>query len=470
MGDLCESDRNKTGISNYPYGYDEYDVIVSINSIKDICKEGWNIKYSENFKKDFKNLINYKTLKIGIIGNQNKGKTFILNKLFKMNLPAGTNIKTEGLSIKYPDLEKFKYRRITLLDSAGFETPVLKDETEVEGEDESRIFKEKSKEKIITELFLQNYIIHNSDFLLVVVGILTYSEQKLLNKIRLKFKKGLLNKQNKTLCIIHNLMAFTTVDQVESYKNDTLLKNTAFNLEKNMKINIKEESRTGVCYYEKNSDIRISHLIFANEGSEAGKYYNDYTLSFIENLFATYINLKEFDILETIKERFKEFSKDVFENLQGEIEFDNSTRNLIKLKNPKELYLKRFFIDESGFHNMNENGFEPKYNYYITNNQIVVIVEVPGESKISSSILFVGEYAIIRILGIKGKDEKLVNIENSIINVREFGPFSLNIPIKLNDFLIKNEKPKIEVRNGIFILTYQIEKSKKKYIYQLEYN
>ena len=38
-------------------------------------------------------------------------------------------------------------------------------------------------------------------------------------------------------------------------------------------------------YYEKNSDPKIFHLIYANQYSEAGKYYNGYTLQFIENLF-----------------------------------------------------------------------------------------------------------------------------------------------------------------------------------------
>ena len=46
------------------------------------------------------------------------------------------------------------------------------------------LFKEKSREKLITELFLQNYIINNSDIIILVVGILTYSEQKLLNRIK----------------------------------------------------------------------------------------------------------------------------------------------------------------------------------------------------------------------------------------------------------------------------------------------
>ena len=49
-------------------------------------------------------------------------------------LPSGT--RTEGLSVKYPELKEFKNRTIVLLDSAGLETPVLKDEKDVKKEDD----------------------------------------------------------------------------------------------------------------------------------------------------------------------------------------------------------------------------------------------------------------------------------------------------------------------------------------------
>ena len=116
-----------------------YDVIVPIQSIKDIIK-GWKIKFAENFK--YKEFIKDKFLKIGVIGNSNKGKSFILSKLSKMLFPSGTSIKTEGLSIKYPDLKEYKNRKIVLLDSAGLETPVIKEINEI-------LEDKKKKEKII---------------------------------------------------------------------------------------------------------------------------------------------------------------------------------------------------------------------------------------------------------------------------------------------------------------------------------
>ena len=453
-----------------------YDVIIPIQSIKDITK-GWEIKVSDRYKNNYHNLITEKAVRIGIIGNSNKGKSFILSKLSKIQLPTGTSIKTEGLSIKYPDLIKYQDRRIVLLDSAGLETPVLISSDEnrellVQGNNQQNsanvdkdkagndLFKEKSKEKIITELFLQDYIIYNSDILILVVGILTYSEQKILNKIKTKLKREkALTKSNNTLFIIHNLMTFTTIQQVESYIQETLLMSATFQLEKNVKINTRIEEQRGVCYYEKNSNPKIFHLIFANEYSEAGRYYNDYTLSFIEKSYELNIDLKGFDIVKTVKERFLVESKDIIElNPDEKIEFVDSPNTLIKLKTPTTITLKKFFIDELGFQNMKANGFEPNYSYYKINDAIIVKMEVPGNCYLETSCHFGGEYTIIKINGRKEKDGNLEMENCNIYNGRDFGNFSVNIPIKQEDFVIKNEKPLFYSENGIIILSYKIEK------------
>ena len=480
MGNACDSNGKKVkfkdnfDIDNKIDAVEFYDVIVNIQSIKDIIK-GWDIKFNKRIKnyEDFINIKeNKKVLKIGILGDSNKGKSFILSKLSHIELPFGTSIKTEGLSIKYPDLEIYKNRKIALLDSAGFETPVIRNNNNEKGEKDKNnnidkeeeengdFFLEKSRDKLITELFLQNYIIHNSDILIVVVGLLTYSEQKLLNKIKYELKNA---KLNKTLYIIHNLMTYTNIEQVETYIKDILLKSVTFELEKHIQIDIKTESKNELRFYEKNSNPPVFHLIFANEYSEAGKHYNEYTLSFLENSFEKITDLKEFDIIDTVKERFKVISEDIIENFNDEIEFDDSNKNLIKLKKPKEIILKKLFINKLEFTNIRSRKFEPNYSYYYnkTNKQIIVNVEAPGSCKLVTSIQFCGEYIIIKISGNKNNDD-----ETSIINERKFGPFSLDIPLKLKDFiknekglLIKNQKPKIEKKDGIFTIVYQLEEN-----------
>ena len=475
-----------------------YDVIIDIKSIKDICK-GWEIKLSERAKKCYEEFKQERIIKIGVIGNSNKGKSFLLSKISKIKLPSGTSIRTEGLSIKYPELDLYKDRKIALLDSAGLETPVLKEDNkegaeekqakkeenmevenkeiaskeeteegkETEEKNEKELFKEKSREKIITELFLQNYIINNSDILLVVVGILTYSEQKLLNRIKTEIQRA---KINKTLFIIHNLITYTTIQQVQDYISNFLLKSATFNLEEGHKISTKTQTKSGSYYYEKNTDPKIYHLIFANEGSEAGKYYNNFTLDFLEGDFQRVTDLKPFDVINTVKERFIEVSKDILEKTDKPYsikDFDNTENNSIKLKN-HTVTLKKCLIDELGFSNLKANGFEPVYNYYKKGDKVVIRVEAPGNSSIKSSVDSAGEYKIIRLTGIKKRDKEPAKLEENIFNSRESGNFSLDIPLKNEDFLIKNEPPTICEKKGVLILEFQLDHKKEDGGYEVE--
>ena len=389
-------------------------------------------------------------LKIGVIGNADKGKSFILSKISKIDFPSGTSISTEGLSIKYPEIREYVNRKIALLVSAGLETPVLKETKEIiiktkednkvnesnennevnesnennEDDEENKnneeknicetkennetkeineanenneknetnkpketketndennyysneniLFKEKSREKLITELFLQNYIIHNSDILILVVGKFTYSEQKLLNKIKTEIKRSNINKP---LFIIHNLFTFTSKNQVEEHINEYLLKSATFDLEKGHKTSTEKIIKDGIYYYEKDTTPTIYHLIFANEGSEAGKFYNRFTLDFIENSFQQVTNLKSFDVIKSIKERFIKLSKEIIELKESnkfDIESFEDSEKLIKLKNNQEIILKECLIDELGFSNLQINGFEPAYCYYKTGQSIVI--------------------------------------------------------------------------------------------------
>ena len=461
-----------------------YDVIVCINSIKGI-KKGWEIKMNQIALDKYEKLKKDRIIKIGVIGNSNKGKSFLLSKISKISLPSGTSIRTEGLSIKYPQLDICENKKIALLDSAGLETPVIKEE-EIEdkikeeekdtkeekneekeeneineaNEDKKKninkreLFKEKSREKIITELFLQNYIINNSDILIVVVGNFTFSEQKLLNRIKTEMKRA---KIHKTLYIIHNLKTFTTVEQVENYIKEILLKSATFDLEEQEKITTEIKVKNGINFYEKNSNPPVFHLIYANEGSEAGNYFNEFTLDYIEHTYQNVTDLKPFDVIKTIKERFEEVSKEIIERQEKEICFDESDNKTIKLIKPENIVLKRCLIDELGFSNLKSNGFEPNYNYYKKDDKLIVRIETPGNCTISTDISYVGEYTVIRIYGKKLKDKEPKEIEQNIFNSREMGDYSIDILLKTEDYSLKNKKAEIERKNGLFILHYSLE-------------
>ena len=445
-----------------PNFVDFYDIIVHIDSIKDINK-GWKIEMNQNGQQNYQKYKNEKVIKIGVIGNANKGKSFILSKLSKMELPSGMSIKTEGLSIKYPDTTEFINRRIVLLDSAGLETPVLQSDETSTNENQNNFFKEKCREKLITELFLQNYIINNSDILIVVVDSLTFSEQKLLLKIKREMNRA---KLSIPLYIIHNLKSFTSVEQVEDYIENTLLKSATFALEKGHNISTKIEQNTGIYFYEKLKEWKIFHLIYANENSKAGQKYNQYTLNLIENNFANIID-KPFDVIDSIKERYIEISKDIIERTKSDKtitkeSFDDSVPNLIKLKDESEVTLKKCLIDELGFSNLKANNFEPTYNIYKKNNNLIVRFEVPGNiGTISSDIELSGEYNIIKIFGSKNKDKEPEKDDN-IFNTREYGNFYFEIPLKTKEYLLGKD---ITMKNGkgVYILEFTLlEKDKPK--------
>ena len=82
------------------------------------------IKYNkEEGKQKYLNKKKEGTIIVGVIGNGNQGKSFILEKLSGYEIPKGFNVKTEGISIRYGTS---KDHNVAILDSAGQETPLLK--------------------------------------------------------------------------------------------------------------------------------------------------------------------------------------------------------------------------------------------------------------------------------------------------------------------------------------------------------
>ena len=426
----------------------------------------------ENGEKRFKKHKDNKALIIGVIGNSNKGKSFLLSKISKIDLPSGTNIRTEGLSIKYPELEKYKNRKIVLLDSAGLETPLLLEKNERKEilnqslskftNDMNEKLKEKAREKIMTEMFLQNFIMYNSDIIIVVVGILTYTEQKLLNRIKEEISK---NKLKKALYIIHNLITYTSKEQVQLYIDNNLLNSATFDLVERRDINTKINSERSPQYFHE-ADTNIFHLILANEGSEAGDYYNNFALEFIEKSYQLITDIKPFDVIKRLKNRFIKVSKDLIEK-NGNYTFINRNdilddESILKEKKFRlkkdygEIVLKRCFIDELGFSNLRSNGFNPCYNVYKKDNKIILKFETPGNVNLFYDYKIEGSYNIITVKGIKKIDKDIENWKDNIITNREFGEFTIDIPLKLSEYRLSNELPISHKKEGITYIEYEL--------------
>ena len=450
----------KDSVNNKPV-YDDkkftdfYDIILKINSIRDILN-GWNIEFSDNGKDYYEKMKVSDFLKVGVAGLSNKGKSFLLQKIADIELPTGTSIKTEGLSIKCPDINSDN-KNIILIDSAGSETPLLEDanfnfsqykDNPLELRDQ---LDNLARDRCLTESFLQNIIINESNMLLILIGNLTYPEQKLLNKIRKETKN---KKQN--LYVIHNLQTFTEKAQVEKYIQETLLKSATFRLKKNKQIIIDEKSIStdaNDCYFIEDSFDNtkeelnnVFHLIMAREGTPAGNYYNNFVIKFLRNQMNNFPKQTPFPIVKKVKDYFFDRSKDYLEKPLEPNAFEESD-DTIKVKKDTDLKLKKVLVDEMGISNFIGNSYDPKMCYFIYKNRFYFQIELPGKfdkKQFHYNIYPKEQYYIFdinatKIIGSKNFFPKDTS-DRKFINTREEGPFHLRFNVHGEDFQFKDLK------------------------------
>ena len=208
--------------------------------MKSLLDDGWKEEYSEEGYKRYEEKKDKESVVVSVIGNANKGKSFILTKLSDMDLPSGFEITTKGLSVKYPTIAN---KNIILLDTAGFQTPLVENDVYKLSHDKEKLKEEEyinevtelSRDKQMTECLLQKFVLTQANILICVVGELTYSEQKFLNKIKRDTK-------DKRLFVVHNLQNLTKKEQVEKYINEILMKSLTFKLKDYIMIDFEKKS------------------------------------------------------------------------------------------------------------------------------------------------------------------------------------------------------------------------------------
>ena len=219
-----------------------------------------------------------------------------------------------------------------------------------------------------------------------------------------------------------------------------------------------------VLYYDVNKKIDIYHLILANEDSEAGKVYNKYTYNFLTNIFNTITDPKKFDIFNEVKTEFKELAETILnkriENPVFNSNEDIINKKIIKLQLEEELSLKKCFIDELGFSFFKTEDFEPKYNYFLADeNTLEIRVEIPGNAKCNVNYESQEGKTIIKINGVKKPDSCPKKLEDNIMNLREFSEFEVIIPLSTEKYKITSKKAKEgypKFKNGVCIIQYEL--------------
>ena len=164
--------------------------------------------------------------------------------------------------------------------------------------------------------------------------------------------------------------------------------------------NVKKEKFFKFFFIDKKNEI--IHFIMAEEGTEAGDYFNDTVIEYIKCCIISSTNLTQFDLLEQLKEFFIEFSdKFFFEKLK-----ENDI--IIKNKNMKVIEGKKFQIKDfcANFLNFTLGNtkfkFNPKIYEKTENNLYKIIIECPVDSKINEiKVNYYDNITQILINGIK---------------------------------------------------------------------
>ena len=458
-----------TFLGDTNYEEETYHIVISILSMINLSKEGWKIRYPKG-KEEYLREANKKTIIIGVVGNGNKGKSFILGKLSGYNVRQGFTIRTEGLSIRYGDKED---HCVAILDSAGQETPLLNYEIKInsKNQDDKNLDKEDGgvfetclRDKLITETYIQKFIMYTSHILVLVIGAITLNEQKILERVKKSLDK------EKYLYVIHNLQNFTAKNQVEDYIENTLKKLFGVQMEEINFQNVNPKLHQK--YYVEEKNKKITHLIFVNDYSEIAKYYNNPAVDFLKKKLDVEQSRVEFSVIEKCKEYLIKIQSDFLEGLIENSDFLNEEDKIIV--NPdKEIKLKKVFIDEIGKTVTNYTD-EPNYYYYSERKNFYICIELPGEgADIKTRLERSDDFYIFDFIGTRPGTEENKNEEHKVKkNLLKPSEIKLYIRIPLSEInILQNRKGKLNydekiTKNGIFMFKYLIEDGKESNDYE----
>ena len=479
----------------------EYDIVLNINSIRGLIKEGWIVNYNQKEgKQHYLKKKDEPTIVVGVIGNKNMGKTFILEKLSGYQIPKGFNVKTIGLSVRYGTTPE---HNVAILDSAGQETPLLimepsknmenlfpqekkeiinESQTEIKMElkasenyekeeelkknedieDESNNdFEKYSRDKLITEFFLQKFIIWKSDILILVVGNISLTEQKLLYKVKQEVKN--LNK-NKQIFVIHNLKEYTTEEQVNDYIENTLKKLCKIELDETKELNILKDNtfkyQNYFNKYYKERGENVTHFIFVNEfPEEKSQYFNVPAIRHIQEEIEVIKTRNKFSVIDECKEFLMKIAEEIMEeSLKKEnlVTIEGENCDKIFLKNTNEINLKSYAVNEVGLTFRNDSD-EPKYSCYIDPkiNKLYIHIELPGGGKITKDLTVKGNYYLFSFSGEKYGDRYLEEDEKNetknlhkINNKRKSIKFKFHIEVPCALIQVQVEEGKSLAKTG----------------------
>ena len=457
---------------------DFYDLVLDFNSFEQLKKDGWNANFTKIGKKKYDKCIseNEYNIVIGVVGNKNRGKSYLLGRIMQMDdykNPHGFLVTTSGISCIFPRLDNTDNTFITL-DTAGRDNPLLQNAF-FEEKDKNELIRNIARDQKVTEIALNDFIIQESDVLITVLEQLSFNEQEMLknliNQITLYGIKHMKKSKctGKRLIVIHNLMNISTFEDINKFVNEVLLKSLTFSLEK------QTSKRLGIDIYVQNINqykdnnpnkrpiIEIVHVIIGDDSNEEIKNkLNEPTFEYIRKNIKTQVG-KNFNVLEKFKNFIVENSKNYFE---GEAFNENSLiigngiekneKTIIpitlseELKN-KNIIFKKFYINARGIHNFS-SALEPRYS--------TSLIEQEGKDYLEIEFELSGDVEIKEIFYVTDKEQYVFTIKgitkevSDIETIKETKDFEFQ-PI-INRFIPLRDKEKKEYEIIILKEDYKI--------------
>ena len=242
----------------------DYHCIIQIVSLSAFAqtKKIWFLK-ALNSDFDFDPECGIDVRVISVVGLFNKGKTFLLNKLFGLHLPSGRTQVTQGLSCVY-----LKERKMLVIDSPGVQSTVS-----YKSDGADRVVDAQSTETFIFELISQI-----SDHIIFVVNDFTSFEQL---KVQTFEKKELSRnvRAPRELIVVHNLCDAGEVEDAEKLFRKQItsrydgveshLGHLVYTARRNPPVHhfaiCKDQSRAGDAYNKDNFKILMDHLEHAKK-------------------------------------------------------------------------------------------------------------------------------------------------------------------------------------------------------------
>jgi len=488
---------------------EHYDMILDFTSFNQLKHEGWTANFTPEGHKKYINSLDKNTNVIGVVGNKNRGKSFLLGRIIEQESyvpPSGFLVTTYGISCNFPKisedndennnkrLKKIKGNLpIITLDTAGKDNPLLQNAF-IKNSDNIEII---SRDQKVGEIVLSDFIIQKANILIAVIEQLNFAEQEMLKTLidRLK-QKEIEEHEKRKLIVIHNLMNISTVEGIEEFKKNILLKSLTFELKQQFmgdNYDGKYNDSNKIFYIQNNIDkdqkkekLQIYHFIIGDDlNPNIRQEYNDPAFRYIRDLIITEPQ-RHFDILEQFTQfiinnsmkylcgdKFSGFSKDdliIEKEQERKVYIDKEKKQTkdkiiypIILKNKSiNFETKKFKYDGENYIFL--NSIEPRYSAKIYKKSeeeiyLQIIFEMFGKVSFLGHMIDYDEendYIIISIRGetkevkVPPKKENIIKLNNSELKFTNF-EFQVKIkkiiPYKFKNKLDPNKCYEIEIQD-----------------------